>query len=88
MKLLLQQAYSAGTRGVNRSVIEWTPQRVRSASNEEIRQLALASGYSGRRLKKYRTALIRALEAGHDIEFAAHQATFRCVETPWWRPLR
>jgi len=69
-------------------VIEWTPQRARSASNEEIRQLALASGYSGRRLKKYRKALIKALEAGHDIELAAHQATFRCVATLWWKPLR
>ena len=86
MKTLPQQAYSAGTRGVSTSVIEWTPQRVRSASNEEISQLALASGYSGRRLKKYRKALIKALEAGFDIELAAHEATFRCVETAWWKP--
>ena len=69
-------------------MIEWTPQRVRSASKEEIRQLAIGSGYSGRRLEKYRKALIKALEAGFDVELAAHEATFRCVETPWWKPLR
>jgi len=69
-------------------MIEWTPQRVRSASNEEIRQLAVGSGYSGRRLKKYRKALLKALEAGYDIELAAHEATFQCVDTPWWKLLR
>jgi hypothetical protein len=44
------------------NAIQWTPERVRKATDEVLLRLGLASGYGKSKLERYRRALIRRVK--------------------------